>query len=113
METTRHKALVRRFYEAVNQGDTAALERLHHHGIIDHASHGDSHGREALMQQGYAAHMAFPDLRFTVEDLIAEGERVVARSRMAGTNTGPWLGQPPLAASSTSVGSASSASRAI
>ena len=38
---------------------------------------------------------AFPDLHFTVEDMIAEGDKVVARLTTQGTQTGPFLGIPP------------------
>jgi steroid delta-isomerase-like uncharacterized protein len=38
---------------------------------------------------------AFPDLERTIEDLVAEGDRVVARWTATGTNTGPFQGMPP------------------
>jgi predicted ester cyclase len=38
---------------------------------------------------------AFPDLSFEIDDLIAEGEKVVVRGRMQGTNTGQFRGLPP------------------
>jgi steroid delta-isomerase-like uncharacterized protein len=38
---------------------------------------------------------AFPDLNITVEDLIAEGDRVVARWTLRGTHQGASLGMPP------------------
>jgi predicted ester cyclase len=38
---------------------------------------------------------AFPDLSFTIEDLIAEGEKVVVRGKMEGTNTGTFNAMPP------------------
>lgn len=40
-------------------------------------------------------HTAHPDLRFTIDDLVAEADRVVIRWTLHGTNTGPMLGQPP------------------
>jgi predicted ester cyclase len=38
---------------------------------------------------------AQPDLRFTVDDLVGEGDRVAVRWTQRGTQTGPMLGQPP------------------
>jgi steroid delta-isomerase-like uncharacterized protein len=38
---------------------------------------------------------AFPDLRFTIEQMIAEADTVVTRCTMSGTHTGPWLGVAP------------------
>jgi predicted ester cyclase len=40
-------------------------------------------------------HGAHPDLRFTIDDLVAEGDRVTIRWTLHGTNTGPLLGWPP------------------
>jgi predicted ester cyclase len=40
-------------------------------------------------------HGAHPDLRFTIDDLIAEDDRVTIRWTLHGTNTGPMLGRPP------------------
>ncbi len=37
---------------------------------------------------------AFPDFRITIEDLIAEGDKVVAHMVFSGTNDGPFLGRP-------------------
>jgi len=39
---------------------------------------------------------AFPDVQITIEDLIAEGDKVVARLYATATNTGPFAGQPPI-----------------
>lgn len=38
---------------------------------------------------------AFPDVQLTIDDLIAEGDKVVARLRATATNTGPFAGNPP------------------
>ena len=38
---------------------------------------------------------AFPDARFTVEDELAEGDRVVSRSTLRGTHQGEFMGIPP------------------
>ena len=40
-------------------------------------------------------HGAHPDLRFTIDDLVAEDDRVTVRWTMRGTNTGPLFGRPP------------------
>jgi steroid delta-isomerase-like uncharacterized protein len=40
-------------------------------------------------------HTAHPDLRFTIDDLVAEADRVVIRWTLHGTNTGPMLARPP------------------
>lgn len=47
--------------------------------------------------RGFAAMVrtAFPDFHFELEDLIAEGDRVVMRGSMSGANTGPLMDMPP------------------
>jgi steroid delta-isomerase-like uncharacterized protein len=39
-------------------------------------------------------HKAFPDMKVTVEDMVAEGDKVVARCHMTGTQTGDFMGAP-------------------
>ena len=50
---------------------------------------------DAHLQSGLAALDAFPDLQRPVEDLVAEGDRVVARWRSIGTHRGTFQGIPP------------------
>ena len=40
-------------------------------------------------------HRAFPDLHVTIEDLIAEGDKVVSRNTVTGTHDGEYMGVPP------------------
>ena len=55
------------------------------------------------VRQGPAGHLAWlnairaamPDLRYTIEDIVAGPEKVVARVTLVGTNSGPLAGQPP------------------
>ena len=39
--------------------------------------------------------VGFPELRMTVEDVVAEGDNVIVRGRLSGSNDGPFLGAPP------------------
>ena len=85
MSTEGNKAVVRRLWEEVwNRADLAVADQ-----IFDAA---------------YAAHekafvpfvlAAFPDSRVTVEDLIAEGDKVVTRFTWRGTHHGEFMGVPP------------------
>ena len=55
----------------------------------------DATGAEALKEVFARLHRAFPDLHVTVEDLIAEGDKVVARNSVSGTHQGEYMGLPP------------------
>ncbi len=52
-------------------------------------------GPEAQTQQVVLYRTAFPDLRFTIEDQIAEGDKVVNRVTARGTHRGEFRGIPP------------------
>jgi len=64
------------------------------------AVHGDAlvgelPGIEGSIGFGTATHTAFPDIVFTVEDLVAEDDMVLARTTYTGTHTGPMFAIPP------------------
>jgi predicted ester cyclase len=60
----------------------------------DHGPLGDS-DLEQISQFNCALAKGFPDFKFTVEDMIGEGDKVAARYRLDGTNLGEYLGIPP------------------
>jgi len=97
MSTEDNKAVVRRFYEEVmNQRKRAVLDEVFDPNVVDHfAAPGTPGGLEGAKQTLGMFLTAFPDLHFTVEDLIAEGDKVVARATMSGTQQGAFMGIPP------------------
>ena len=97
MSTEANKATVRRFYEEVfNQKNRAAIEEFVDRNGIDHAlPPGLPAGIEGSKQFITMYLTAFPDLHFTVEDMIAEGDKVVARLTTGGTQQGEFMGIPP------------------
>lgn len=63
---------------------------------LDHEAHpGGNRGPESMRGLITMLRTAFPDLRFTIEELIAEGDTVAGRLTMNGTHTGPLMGMPP------------------
>jgi steroid delta-isomerase-like uncharacterized protein len=91
-----NKAVVLRAFEEINRGNLdAASECL----APDLALNGEQIGREAAKRRDGAMRAAFPDLHYDVEDLVAEGDTVVARWRMTGTHegdlAGPTMSVPP------------------
>jgi len=89
------KATVRRFYEeVVGRGSTAAAEELLSADLLDHGVPPMFlPGRAGFLQFAASLKTAFPDLRVTVEDLIAEGDQVAARVSVRGTHKGVLLGR--------------------
>lgn len=92
-----NKAILRRFYEEVfNRGNLAILDELGAPGFIDHnPSPGQAPGIEGVKQMFTAMRAAFPDMRVTVEDMLAEGDKVAAHTSFRATHRGEFMGIGP------------------
>ena len=91
----QNKAQVRRVIEEVyNRGDLGVVDEVAASDLVIHASSQEIHGREGAKQYVAALRAGFPDLHFTVEDQIAEGDMVVTRWTARGTHTGEFQGIP-------------------
>jgi steroid delta-isomerase-like uncharacterized protein len=92
-----NKDLIRRvFEEIIPAGDPTAMRALMAPDFLDHDPlPGQPSGAAGGEYVVSTMHTAQPDLRFTINDLVAEADRVVIRWTLHGTNTGPMLGRPP------------------
>jgi steroid delta-isomerase-like uncharacterized protein len=97
MSVEENKASVRRLYEEVfNKKKLAAIDDYFAPSVIDHSlPPGVPGGIEGVRQTIAMFLTAFPDLNLTLEDSIAEGDKVVARWTLRGTHQGASLGMPP------------------
>lgn len=88
---------MRRLYEEVfNKKNVAAIDDCFAPNVIDHSlPPGVPGGIEGARQTITMFLAAFPDLNLTLEDMIAEGDMVVARWTLRGTHQGASLGMPP------------------
>lgn len=91
-----NKEIVRRLYDEENKGRVDVVDELM---SPDFVMHGDAlaplvKGTEFVKQSVLGVRQAFPDLTVTIEDLIAEGDKVTARLRWRGTHTGDFMGIP-------------------
>ena len=105
MSAEENKATVRRFTEeGWNQGHVAVFDELttpnwvYHDPVVP-----DVRTLEAYKRFVTETRSAFPDLHFTLEDMIAEGDKVVARWTFHGTNTGAIVTPMPIPATSKQV----------
>jgi steroid delta-isomerase-like uncharacterized protein len=99
-QATANKATFRRMHDAMNSGDAELIAKT-----IDEVVAPDvlvrtplpmtATGAEAMKQVWDTLLRAYPDLHVTVEDLIAEGDRVVSRQTVTGTHLGEYLGFSP------------------
>ncbi|MDH5689938.1 MAG: ester cyclase [Candidatus Bathyarchaeota archaeon] len=92
MSLEENKAIVRRFIEAYNNRNLDVFDDLLAPDYFDHTSKVGPEGLKQLMNMAFKA---FPDFHETIEDIIAEGEKVWVRITFTGTHTGEWMGIPP------------------
>jgi steroid delta-isomerase-like uncharacterized protein len=95
MSTEDNKADVRRGYEeGFHQRNLAVFDELMAPDYVWHIASMTIQGREAAKQLIAKFLAAFPDGRFTIEEMIAEGDRVVVRQTFRGTHQGDFMGIP-------------------
>ena len=93
MSLEENKAVVRRFVEAYNKGDLDLLDDLLAPDYFDHTN---QVGPEGLKQLIKMAFKAFPDYHETIEEIIAEGDKVWIRVTInTGAHTGEFMGLAP------------------
>ena len=97
MSTEDNKVLIRRFYEEVfNKKNVAAIDEFYSADHVDHTlPPGLPVGPEGTKQAISMIMTAFPDLHLTIEDMIAEGDKVVTWFTTQGTQQGAFGGIPP------------------
>jgi hypothetical protein len=105
-EEASNKATFRRFHDAVNTGDAEIIsktidELVEPDALIRTPVPLDVTGSAALKHVWAVLLRAFPDLHVEVEDMIAEGDKLVVRNTVTGTHWGEYLGLPPTGESVT------------
>lgn len=95
-DTAANKALVRRLFdEVLNRGRSASLDALLATDYKENnPAPGQAPGAAGVRKKIEALRLAFPDIRFTLEELVAEGAIVAARYQWQGTHAGVFLGIP-------------------
>ncbi len=92
----RNRAIVHRFYEAVNGKQRDVLNEIVHPDFVNHGgAAGDIVGPKALADSFEPFYNAMPDWHFSEDFVVAEGDRVASRGTISGTNTGSFMGAPP------------------
>ncbi len=95
MSIEDNKALVRRAFEEINHGSLGKADEYFTPNFVYHdAANPQVSNREEFMQFITGLMPALAP-QFTIEDLNAEGDTVIARYTLRGTHQGQWRGVPP------------------
>jgi len=96
MSTEQNKALIRKHFESINNKDLKSALTQISPCLVDHGLRRSlplgPQGMRIFFDLQFSA---FPDLHATIDDMIAEGDKVVARVTICGTNHGSFMGMPP------------------
>lgn len=96
MSADEPKAVIRRYFAALDTGDRATLDQLIAPDYRFHMAGAPGPlNREGFYEFAAAFYRAFPDLRHEIEDQVAEGARVVTRMTARGTHQGDFQGLAP------------------
>lgn len=91
-----HAATIRRMYDLIGAGDVEGFGDMLADDFVEHEElPGLEPGKRGVMAFFRMYIAAFPDLRMSAEDVIASGDKVVARARATGTHRGEFMGMPP------------------
>jgi steroid delta-isomerase-like uncharacterized protein len=86
---------MRRLYDLINAGDIDGFGRLVADGFIEHEElPGFPPTKAGVIDYFRTLRAAFPDMRMVAEDVIASGNKVVARAVVTGTHKGAFAGIP-------------------
>jgi len=90
-----HTATMRRLYESINAGDIGGFESRLADDFVEHEEvPGFSPNKTGVGEYFRMLLSAFPDFHMVPEDVLASGDKVVARVRVTATHNGPFMGIP-------------------
>ena len=98
MSTEQNKEQMRRVIEEVmNRGNVSLADELLAPDFVEHEAlpPGIPGGREGVKHLTTAFRSAFPDFKATIDDMLAEGDKVVVRTTWSGTQQCEFMGVPP------------------
>lgn len=89
----QNKALVRRFFEAIEQGDFGVFDDIVAEDYNDHLA-GQQPGRENLKRYFAGLRTAFPDMTLPITAMVSEGDQVAVLNSVRGSHRQDFAGIP-------------------
>ena len=91
-----NKALIRQLFEqAIHQGNLAIVDEIFSTDFLDHSTPEQPAGPQGVKDYFVSIRTGFPDMRVAIDDIIAEGDRIVVRTTWHGIHQGTYEGVPP------------------
>jgi predicted ester cyclase len=96
MSSSENKEFIRKYYAIDGRTEAGVKQYMNFHdaGYKAHSVMGEMNLEQAR-QNNLAMLAAFPDLKFSIDDILAEGDKAAVRYTITGTNQGPYMGTPP------------------
>lgn len=96
MPAQENKATIQRIFEqAWNRGDFAVADEAIGAGVLHSPAASDVKGPDGFKQYVSGVRRAFSDLKITIQDQVAEGDKVATRWTVTGTHDGAFMGIAP------------------
>jgi steroid delta-isomerase-like uncharacterized protein len=96
MSVEKNKTNIRRHVEELwNKGDLAVADKIISPDYVYHNPLGEFKGPEGFKQMVAMELKSFPDIHFTIDDMVAEGDKVAVRYTFTGTFKGDFAGMAP------------------
>jgi steroid delta-isomerase-like uncharacterized protein len=96
MPQTQNKDIVRHLFRELNGGNFGVFDKIFAEDFVDrYPVPGETPNREGLKRLLAGMHDTFPDWHWSLNDMLAEGDKIAYRSAMKGTDKGGYIGMPP------------------
>jgi steroid delta-isomerase-like uncharacterized protein len=96
MSSEQNEAVIRRYFrELWNQNNLAVIDEILAPEVVGHASGQSFRGADAFRQRAEGMRSIYSHVAFTIEDEVAEGDKVVVRWTFRGKHSGEYLGAKP------------------
>lgn len=90
-----NKTITRNFYAALTEGKFDVIDEIVAENFVEHEElPTDADGRDGLRELFQDLHACFTDFAMTIEDMVAEGDKVFVRATMQGIQRAEFLGIP-------------------
>jgi predicted ester cyclase len=96
MSTEQNKETIRRHVEEIfNKGKLAVADEIISPDYVYHGPIGEYKGLDGFKQMVTMVLKIFPDIHYTIDDMVAEGDKIAIRYTMTGTFQGEFMGGYP------------------